>query len=148
MFVCRRWYRNRVANPSSLRNKHDCVYNGRLCDRYWKIQLIHNYIHRLRRQNNMQQTEYLSGYTAHVCINTQQVYFNTRHTPVSGEYSGLESDSRQRQRIFSSNLCPDRLWDQHSLLSKGYPRSIPRGNARLLRDADHSTPCSAVVKSE
>jgi hypothetical protein len=40
---------------------------------------------------------------------------------------GLEFKSRQEARYFPSLRCPDRLWGQHSLLSKGYRCSFPGG---------------------
>jgi hypothetical protein len=49
---------------------------------------------------------------------------------------------------FSSDLCPDRLWGPTSLLYKGNRRPFPGGKARQGRDADHSPPSSAEVKSE
>jgi len=51
---------------------------------------------------------------------------------------GIES---QWRRIFRT--CPDRPWDPHSLLYNGY-RVFPGGKEQPGRDADPSTPSSAV----
>jgi hypothetical protein len=42
----------------------------------------------------------------------------------------------------------DQLWGPPSLLSNGYIRSFPEGNARPGRDTDYSAPSSAEVKNE
>ena len=52
---------------------------------------------------------------------------------------GIES---QRDEIFRT--CPERPWSPPSLLYNEY-RDIPRGKERQGRDADPSSPCSAVV---
>jgi hypothetical protein len=50
--------------------------------------------------------------------------------------------------FFLYPLCLDQLWDPPSLLYNVYRGSFPRDKARLMRDADHSTPSSAEVVNE
>ena len=59
------------------------------------------------------------------------------------EGAGIES--RWGGEIFRT--CPDRPWGPHSLLYNVY-RVFPGGKERPGRDAESSTPSSAVVKKE
>jgi len=58
---------------------------------------------------------------------------------------GPEIESRWGGEIF--HTCPDRTWGPSSLLYNGY-RVFPRGKERPGRDADPSSPSSAMAKKE
>jgi hypothetical protein len=64
--------------------------------------------------------------------------------------TGQGFDPRQRQKDFSSSLCPDRLWAPPSLLSNGYRAPFPgvkRGRGVTLTTLPHPVPRSRMRRS-
>jgi hypothetical protein len=56
--------------------------------------------------------------------------------------------SAEAKGFFLQPVCPDQLWGPPNLLYNGYRGPFPGGKARPGRDADHSPPSSAEVKTE
>jgi hypothetical protein len=89
---------------------------------------------------------------------TQKYAFSTLLLPVSrsrdslvGIPTGYGLDGRGsisgRGKIFLFSYCPDRLWGQRNLLSKGYCGEISPKIKLPGREADHSPSFSAEVKN-
>jgi hypothetical protein len=67
----------------------------------------------------------------------------------TGRTDDREFEPRQRQRIFSSNLCVQTVSGAHpASCTMGTGGPFPGGKARPGREADHSPPSCAEVKNE
>jgi hypothetical protein len=74
--------------------------------------------------------------------------FRTAATEMSSVHSPIYGRDDQRVAIFSSTKLPDRLWSIPRPLFNGYTETSLQRLKRPGREADHSLPSSAEVKSK